>query len=66
MNIIKQPFDEFLGFEYERGSPTRMRVRLPVQPLHVNRAGVIHGGIISSLVDVAMQTWLKINSFYKK
>ncbi len=59
MNIIKQPFDEFLGFEYERVGPTKMRVTLPVRSLHVNSAGVIHGGIISSLVDVAMSNLLE-------
>ena len=27
---------------------------LPLQPLHINSVGVVHGGIISALVDVAM------------
>jgi uncharacterized protein (TIGR00369 family) len=54
MTFIKQPFDEFLGFQYERISPTNINVRLPLQPLHFNSVGVVHGGVISTLVDVAM------------
>ncbi|CAM3781503.1 PaaI family thioesterase [Alicyclobacillus pomorum] len=54
MTFIKQPFDEFLGFQYERMSPTNIRVRLPLKPLYFNSVGVVHGGVISSLVDVAM------------
>ena len=54
MSFIKQPFDEFLGFVYERVSPNEVHVTLPLQPLHINSVGVVHGGIISALVDVAM------------
>lgn len=32
----------------------KVQVRLPVQDLFVNSAGVIHGGVISSMADVAM------------
>ena len=56
--FIKQPFDSFLGFQYERLSEDRVRVTLPVQDLFVNSAGVIHGGVISSLADVAMSNLL--------
>ncbi|MDM5198144.1 PaaI family thioesterase [Fictibacillus enclensis] len=52
--FIKQALDEFLGFEYTRMNETQVQLRLPVQDLFVNSAGVIHGGVISSLADVAM------------
>ncbi|WHY92518.1 PaaI family thioesterase [Neobacillus cucumis] len=52
--FIKQPLDEFLGFQYERVDENRIKVTLPIQPLYVNSVGVVHGGIISSLADVAM------------
>jgi uncharacterized protein (TIGR00369 family) len=42
--FIQQPFDEFLGLQYERIDEKSVRVVL----------GVVHGGIISSLADVAM------------
>lgn len=52
--LIKQPFDEFLNFHYERISDSKMKVTLPIQPLFINSAGLVHGGIISTLADVAM------------
>ncbi|MGM9920744.1 MAG: PaaI family thioesterase [Bhargavaea sp.] len=51
---IQQPFDEFLGYTYNRLSDGEVEVGLEVKDLYVNSAGVIHGGIISSLADVAM------------
>jgi uncharacterized protein (TIGR00369 family) len=52
--FIQQPFDEFLRFNYEKVSETSIKIILPIQPLFLNSAGVVHGGIISSLADVAM------------
>ncbi|PLT27911.1 PaaI family thioesterase [Peribacillus deserti] len=52
--FIKQPFDEFLGFEYKKIDEDHVQLRLPIQDLFLNSAGVVHGGIISSLADVAM------------
>ncbi|WDL96425.1 PaaI family thioesterase [Alicyclobacillus sp. ALC3] len=54
MSFIEQPLDGFLGFTYERVSSSRVNVRLTLQPLHMNSVGVVHGGIISTLADVAM------------
>ncbi|HZW82271.1 MAG TPA: PaaI family thioesterase [Candidatus Deferrimicrobium sp.] len=51
--FIKQRFDEFLGFEYKRDNNT-LEVRIEIKDLYINSAGVIHGGIISTLADVAM------------
>jgi uncharacterized protein (TIGR00369 family) len=52
--FIKQPFDEFLELQYERIDDNQIKVTLPVKPLYLNSLGVVHGGIISSLADVAM------------
>jgi uncharacterized protein (TIGR00369 family) len=52
--FIKQPFDEFLELQYERIDDHNIKVILPVKPLYLNSLGVVHGGIISSLADVAM------------
>jgi uncharacterized protein (TIGR00369 family) len=51
---IRQRFDEFLGYTYNRMTGGEVEVGLEVKDLYVNSAGVIHGGIISSLADVAM------------
>ena len=52
--FIQQPFDEFLGLEYKKLDDNNLQVILPVQDLFMNSVGVIHGGIISSLADIAM------------
>lgn len=52
--FIKQPFDEFLGLQYKRINDDQIKVFLPLRPLFLNSLGVVHGGIISSLADVAM------------
>jgi acyl-CoA thioesterase len=54
MMFIQQPFDEFLGLEYKKLDDHHLQIRLPVQDLFINSVGVIHGGIISSLADIAM------------
>lgn len=52
--FIKQPFDEFLGFEYEKLEENSVKVALSIKPLYLNSVGVVHGGILSTLADVAM------------
>ena len=52
--FIKQPFDEFLSVEYKGIDSNHLQVRLPIQELFINSAGVVHGGVISSLADIAM------------
>lgn len=57
--FIEQPFDEFLGFIYKRMSPKSIKVTLPIKDLFLNSVGVVHGGIISSLADVAMSNTIQ-------
>lgn len=52
--FIHQAFDEFLQLKYERVTENSIKVTMPVQPLFVNGLGIIHGGIISTLADVAL------------
>ncbi|MGK7378754.1 PaaI family thioesterase [Planococcus sp. 1R117A] len=52
--FIQQPFDEFLEIKYERIAENSVKVTLPIKPLFVNSVGVIHGGIISTLADIAL------------
>jgi uncharacterized protein (TIGR00369 family) len=59
--FIKQPFDEFLGFEYKKIDDHHLQIRLPIKDLFVNSAGVVHGGVISSLADVAMSNLISAN-----
>lgn len=57
--LIKQPFDEFLGFTYEKIDENNIQVTLPVKDLYINSAGVIHGGVISTLADVAVSNLIE-------
>jgi len=59
--FIKQPFDEFLDFEYKKLNDHHLQVRLPIRDLFVNSMGVIHGGVIASLADVAMSNLVPAN-----
>ncbi len=52
--FIHQQFDSFLKLQYERVSETDVKVILPVQPMFLNSAEVVHGGILSSFADIAM------------
>ena len=56
--FIKQPFDEFLGLKYKKIDDNNLQIKLPVQDIFINSAGVVHGGIISSLADVAVSNLL--------
>lgn len=66
MTFIKQPLDEFLGFQHERVNPQQVRIRLPLQPMHINSVGVVHGGVISTLADVAMSNLVEADSAGKQ
>lgn len=47
-------FDAFLKVKYEKISETNLKVTLPIEPLYLNSVGIVHGGIICSLADIAM------------
>lgn len=59
--FIKQPFDEFLGLKYRKLDDHQLEIKMLVQDLFINSAGVIHGGIISSLADIAVSNLLPAN-----
>ncbi len=43
------PFSEWLGISFEKGEAV-----LEVEPHHKNKRGVVHGGMVSSLLDMAL------------
>lgn len=47
------PFLDFIGARLVEWSPGHARVALPVEPRHLNRSGVVHGGLYAVLVDAA-------------
>ncbi|USK35901.1 PaaI family thioesterase [Bacillus sp. F19] len=60
--FIKQAFDEFLSLEYTRVDFDQIKVKLPIVPLYLNSIGVVHGGIIATLADVAIGNLLPITN----
>lgn len=52
--MIQQPLDEFFQFEGEQLSVDHYRITMSVTDVMWNSLGVIHGGVMSALVDSAM------------
>ncbi|MCP3978752.1 MAG: hotdog fold thioesterase [bacterium] len=48
------PFNEFLGTRLVHRGDGEAEVQLELQPHHLNRRGVAHGGVIASLLDSAL------------
>ena len=48
------PFAAHLGTELIDPDPTRLRVALKVEGRHTNFMGLVHGGVVYSLADVAL------------
>ncbi|MFW6113602.1 MAG: PaaI family thioesterase [Actinomycetota bacterium] len=51
--IEEDIYAEYLGAELEDLSQGRARVILKLEPRHVNFMGLIHGGVMFSLADIA-------------
>ena len=51
---IAIPFPEWLGARIASHSPDRIRVELPLDANMVNSRGMAHGGVVMTLLDVAM------------
>lgn len=47
------PFGKMLGFRVEEWRDSYVRMEMDLRPEHLNRSGVLHGGIISTLLDTA-------------
>jgi uncharacterized protein (TIGR00369 family) len=53
------PVEEFLGFNKDLGfrmvewSPDHAVLALDLEPRHLNRSGIVHGGILATIIDAA-------------
>jgi len=50
----KGTFWEYLGCEIVTAEPRKVVLKLEVKPHHLNLFGIVHGGVLSSLLDNAM------------
>jgi uncharacterized protein (TIGR00369 family) len=55
MDAAKRPevFTQLLGFKRESWTEGKGSISLKVEPWHLNASGVIHGGVLVSMLDVA-------------
>lgn len=51
---MQASFWGYLGCEYVHADEQGATIRLKVQPHHLNTIGIVHGGVLSSLLDNAM------------
>ena len=51
---LVDPFEIFVGPVYERGEKGAKRYVLRVDARHVNRRGVVHGGMLMTFADAAL------------
>jgi len=52
-NLYKGTYLEFLGFRLTAWKEGYARMEMPVRPEHRNTVGYLHGGVITSLLDIA-------------
>ena len=51
--VLHGPFAEVIGYDLPEWSEGRAVVSLTVEKRHINRSGVLHGGVIATLIDTA-------------
>lgn len=56
------PFVDFCGIEALDVREGRTRLRLTLRPDHANNLGIAHGGVICTLLDVALGTAARLNA----
>ncbi len=56
------PFVQFCGIEAVDFVDGRTRLRLTLGPEHTNNLGIAHGGILSTLLDVAVGTAARLTA----
>ncbi|QJQ98987.1 PaaI family thioesterase [Halomonas sp. PGE1] len=47
-------FQDYLGIHVVDWLPDQVTLALVVEPHHLNRSGIVHGGVLSTLLDVAL------------
>ncbi len=50
---MNNPFLQSLGIELVRWAKDEAAFHMPIQPQHLNRQGMLHGGLTATLLDAA-------------
>ncbi|WP_018260097.1 PaaI family thioesterase [Methylobacterium sp. WSM2598] len=56
------PFARLCGVEALRFEEGRTHLRLALGPAHANNLGIAHGGVLCTLLDIAMGTAARLNA----
>jgi uncharacterized protein (TIGR00369 family) len=51
--VLRQPFMLLIGATLERAEPGEVEIRLPCRPDLMQHTGVVHAGVVTSIVDTA-------------
>ena len=49
--VLRSPFNDHVGFQLLEWRENFARITVPLQPHHLNRHGIPHGGVITALLD---------------
>ncbi len=52
-DVADSAFNDLIGFEISEWREDYVVLELKVQQKHLNRSGVVHGGVIATLIDAA-------------
>ena len=47
-------FDKHLGAKVVKRKKGYCKVRLDIKPKHLNKGGIVHGGVLATLSDIAL------------
>ncbi len=51
--LVSEGYHAMLGFRHISWNEKRVEIALTLQPHHLNRSGILHGGVLASLLDIA-------------
>ena len=52
-DLADSPFNNLIGFDLAEWREDHVELTLTLAERHLNRSGVLHGGVLSTLIDVA-------------
>jgi uncharacterized protein (TIGR00369 family) len=61
LHYSNSPFLEHLGLALEEWRDGYIRIGLLLKPFHLNRSGVVHGGVLATLLDHSVTLSLTSN-----
>ena len=52
-DVVGSAFNDVIGFRIANWQADYVELLLELQPMHLNRSGVVHGGVLATLIDAA-------------